>query len=141
MQARAMLATLDLGEFLGPLGQLSWACLCCGRLVTAEREVAHLLRRITASVSLLDDGFGSGAVAEDDTDSSAPPRPHAERSSSHHRKSPTRPEGPVHESEEHHRSIEAGAERNMVEVEHVVVSTAYRPHRSLRAGWIAPHDF
>ena len=29
--------------------------------------------------SLLDDGFGSGAVAEDDTDSSAPPRPHAEQ--------------------------------------------------------------
>ena len=51
-----------------------------GRLVTAEREVAHLLRRITASVSLLDDGLGSGAVAEDDTDSSPPPRPHAEQS-------------------------------------------------------------
>jgi|tagenome__1003787_1003787.scaffolds.fasta_scaffold19999527_2 hypothetical protein len=79
MQARAMLATLDLGEFLGPLGQLSWACLCCGRLVTAAREVAHLLRRITVSVSLLDDGFGSGAVADDDTDSSAPPRPHAKQ--------------------------------------------------------------
>jgi hypothetical protein len=29
----------------------------------------------------------------------------------------------------------------MVEVEHVVVSTAYRLHRSLRARWIAPHDF
>ena len=56
-----------------------------------------------------------------------------------HRKGPTRPDGPVHESEEHHRSIEVGAERNMVEVEHVVVSTAYRLHRSLRAGWIAPH--
>jgi hypothetical protein len=46
----------------------------------------------------------------------------------------------VHESEEHHGSIEASAERNMVDVEHVVVSTAYRPPRSLRAGWIAPHD-
>jgi hypothetical protein len=45
------------------------------------REVAHLLRRITASVSLLDDGFGSGAVAEDDTDSSGPPRAHAEQPS------------------------------------------------------------
>jgi hypothetical protein len=30
--------------------------------------VAHVLHRTTASVSLLDDGFGSGAVAEDDTD-------------------------------------------------------------------------
>ena len=77
MQAGAMLATLDLGEFLGPLGQLSSACLGCGRLVTAEREVAQLLDRITAGVSLLDDGFGSDAVAEDDTDSSAPPRPSA----------------------------------------------------------------
>jgi hypothetical protein len=28
----------------------------------------------------------------------------------------------------------------MVEVEHVVVSTANRLHRSLRAGWIALHD-
>ena len=79
MRAWAMLATLDLGQVLGPLGQLSWACLCCGRLVTAEREVAQLLGRITAGVSLLDDGFGSDAVAEDDTDSSAPPRPHAEQ--------------------------------------------------------------
>ena len=26
MPARALLATLDLGEFFGPLGQLSWAC-------------------------------------------------------------------------------------------------------------------
>ena len=26
MPARAMLATLDLGKALGPLGQLSWAC-------------------------------------------------------------------------------------------------------------------
>jgi hypothetical protein len=47
----------------------------------------------------------------------------------------------VRESEEQHRSIEAGDEQNLVEVEHVVVSTAYRPHRSMRAAWIAPHDF
>jgi hypothetical protein len=78
MPARAMLANLDLREFLGPLGQLSWACLSCGRLVTAEREVAHLLRRITAGVSLLDNRFRGSAVAQDDTDSSAPPRPHAQ---------------------------------------------------------------
>ena len=78
MQGRAMLATLDLGEFLGPLGQLSSACLSCGRFVTAEREVAHLLRRITASISLLVHRLGRGAVAEEDNNSSAPPRPHAE---------------------------------------------------------------
>ena len=75
-----MLPTLDLGEFLGPLGQLSWACLCCGRLVTAAREVAHLLRRIRVSVPC-STRFGSGAVAENDPDSSTPPRPHAEQPS------------------------------------------------------------
>ena len=80
MPARILLATPDLREFLGPLGQLSWACLSCGRLVTAEREVAHLLRRITAGVSRLDEGFGGGVVAEDDTGSRAPLRPVAEPS-------------------------------------------------------------
>src|SRR4051794_24082886 len=79
MQARAMLVTFDLGEFLGPLGQLSRACLCCGRLVIAAREMAHLLHRIT-SVFSARRRFGSGAVAENDTDSSAPPRPHVEQS-------------------------------------------------------------
>jgi hypothetical protein len=78
MPARAMLATLDLGEFLGPLGQLSWACLCCGRLATAGVEAAPLLRLFTAGVSLLVDGFGDGAVTEEDTGSSTPPRPHAQ---------------------------------------------------------------
>jgi hypothetical protein len=78
MPARAMLATLDLGDFSGPLGLLSWACLSCGRLVTAEVEATHLLRLITAGVSLLDDGFGDDAAAEQAADSSAPLRPHAQ---------------------------------------------------------------
>ena len=56
--------------FLGPLDQLSWACLCCGRLVTPEREVAHLLRRITASVSLP----GSAAARSRRTTQTAPRR-------------------------------------------------------------------
>jgi hypothetical protein len=70
-----MLATLDLGEFLGPLGQLSWACRGCGRLVTADVEPARLLRLLTAGVSLIDDEFG-GAVTQDRTDCGAPPCPH-----------------------------------------------------------------
>jgi hypothetical protein len=78
MPARAMLATLDLGEFFGPLGQLSWACLGCGSLVTADVEAAHLLRLLTAGVSLLDDGFGGSPAAEEDTDNAAPTCPHTQ---------------------------------------------------------------
>jgi hypothetical protein len=43
MPAPAMLATLDLGEVLGPLGQLSWACLCCGHL--GGRQAGRQRRR------------------------------------------------------------------------------------------------
>jgi hypothetical protein len=78
MPARAMLATLDLGEFLGPLGHLSWACLSCGRMVIAEVEATHLLRLLAAGVSLIDDGFGGSTVAEEDADSTVPIQPHPE---------------------------------------------------------------
>lgn len=78
MPARALLATLDLGEFFGPLGQLSRACLGCGRLVTANLGVAHLIRRFTTGVSLLDNRFRGGTVAEEDADNAAPSWPHDE---------------------------------------------------------------
>jgi hypothetical protein len=75
--ARVMLATP--GEFLRPLGRLSWACLCCGRLVTAGREVAHLLRRITVSVPC--STTGSAVTRSRRTTQTAPRRhgPHAEQ--------------------------------------------------------------
>jgi hypothetical protein len=71
MPARALLATLDLGGLLEPLGHMSWVCLSCGRLVTADLEVAHLLNLLTAGVSLLDDGFGGSTVAMENTDCGA----------------------------------------------------------------------
>jgi hypothetical protein len=62
--ARTLFATLDLDGFREPLGRLSWACLSCDSFVTAELEVKNLLHLLTAGVPLLDDGFGSGTVAE-----------------------------------------------------------------------------
>jgi hypothetical protein len=71
MPARALLATLDMGGLLEPLGHMSWVCLSCGRLVTADLEVAHLLQLLTAGVSLLDDGFGGSTEAVENTDRSS----------------------------------------------------------------------
>jgi hypothetical protein len=72
VQARAVLATVDLGEFHEPLGRLSWACLSCSHLVTTEVDVENLLRLLAAGVPLLDDDFGGSTVAEEYTDSAVP---------------------------------------------------------------------
>jgi hypothetical protein len=76
--ARAVLATVDLGEFRESLGRLSWACMSCGHLVTTELDVANLLRLLTVGVPLVDDDFGGSTVAEGHTDSLAPTKLHAE---------------------------------------------------------------
>jgi hypothetical protein len=78
VQARAVLASVDLGEFHEPLGRLSWACLSCSHLVTTEVDVENLLRLLAAGVPLLDDDFGSGTIAEEHTGSRAPTQPHPE---------------------------------------------------------------
>jgi hypothetical protein len=79
MQARAMLATLDLSDFFGCLASCPGLACAAAASSPPQREVAHLLRRITASVSLLDDRFGSGVVAEDAHRQVRAPRPHAEQ--------------------------------------------------------------
>jgi hypothetical protein len=78
VQARAVLATVDLGEFHEPLGRLSWACLNCSHLVTTEVDVENLLRLLAAGVPLLDDDFGGSTVAEEYTDSAVPTQLHPE---------------------------------------------------------------
>jgi hypothetical protein len=78
VQARAVLASVDLGELHEPLGRLSWACLTCSHLVTTEVDVENLLRLLAAGVLLLDDDFGAGMVAEEHPDSRAPTQPHPE---------------------------------------------------------------
>ena len=76
VQARAVLATVDLGEFHEPLGRLSWACLSCSHLVTTEVDVENLLRLLAAGVPLLDDDFGGSTLAEEYTDSAVPTQLH-----------------------------------------------------------------
>ena len=66
--ARALLATLDLGRSWEPLGRLSWACLSCERLITAEMEAADLLRVVSAGVLLMDDDFGASTVGQKSID-------------------------------------------------------------------------
>jgi hypothetical protein len=78
VQARAVLATVDLGEFHEPLGRLSWACLSCCQLVTTEVDVESLMRLLAAGVPLLDDDFGGSTVAEDYPDSAVPTQLHPE---------------------------------------------------------------
>jgi hypothetical protein len=76
--AQTMLATLGLGGFGEPVGRLSWACLSCTPLVTAELQAEDLLRLVTAGVLLLDDDFGGNTLAEEHTDRQAPTQLHAE---------------------------------------------------------------
>jgi hypothetical protein len=56
--ARALLATIDLGHTRGPLGRLSWVCLSCDDLVTADIELADLLLLLSVGVRVVDDDFG-----------------------------------------------------------------------------------
>ncbi len=66
MPARALLATLDLARFCEPFGRLSWVCVSCERFITAEIEVADLLRVVSAGVLLVDDDFGASSVESGD---------------------------------------------------------------------------
>jgi len=60
--AQALLASLDLEHIGVPLGRLSWVCMSCERLITAEIEVPDLLSLVSVGVLLLDDGFGASTV-------------------------------------------------------------------------------
>ena len=76
--ARAVLATVDIGECHEPLGRLSWACLSCSHLFTTEVDVENLLHFLAAGVPLLDDDFGCSTAAEEYTDIVVPTQLHPE---------------------------------------------------------------
>jgi hypothetical protein len=65
--ARALLATIDLGQPCEPLGRLSWVCLSCDDLVLADIELIDLLLLLSVGVLVVDDQSG---VDESTRDSS-----------------------------------------------------------------------